>query len=342
MRALKWLAVLILILGTGGWFAAKMVIEKAAADWFADRSAAGMTATNSGVSVGGFPTEMRVGVADLVLADPVSGAGWQTPMVEVVAATWAPWHLTAKVADEQVITLPDQQIAVRAEALVATLGASPAVTLPLQEATLRAAMAELQSDLGWSIGLSDPSVALTADTSRPAGAYLLDYDLAPLRPDPAFAAALQAVVLPDLPTPDFPAEIEQLNGKIGLRFDGPLAANAAGARPKLQVIEVMSANFAWGNLGFHAEGLLEADADGYAAGRIMLELTNWDRLPALLVATGVIKPAFAPTIGGALKALAAQSPDPAVVTLALDMKDGRMSLGPFPLGKALRLRRPEG
>jgi hypothetical protein len=68
----------------------------------------------------------------------------------------------------------------------------------------------------------------------------------------------------------------------------------------------------------------------------MLKLTNWDRLPALLVALGAIKPEIAHTVANGLKAMAAQSPDPAVLALALDMKDGRMSLGPFPLGRGAR------
>ena len=102
-----------------------------------------------------------------------------------------------------------------------------------------------------------------------------------------------------------------------------------------------AADAAWGQLALHAEGLLEADAQGFAAGRVMLRLTNWDRLPALLVALGAIKPEIAPTIAGGLRAMAAQSPDPAVLALPLDMRDGRMTLGPFPLGEAPRLRPPE-
>ena len=47
---------------------------------------------------------------------------------------------------------------------------------------------------------------------------------------------------------------------------------------------------------------------------------------------------FAP----ACQALAAQSPDPAVLSLTLTMAEGRMSFGPFPLGPAPLMVPPSG
>ncbi len=341
MRFLKWLGILVLVLAVGGWFATRWLIETAAQAWFDDRVAQGMTAERSGMSVGGFPASWTLAITDLKLADPVGGTGWQVPELRLRAATWAPWHLTAEIAPDQVVTLPDQRVTVASDRLVATLGSAADPNLPLREATVRATRLDLQSDLGWTLGLSDAEVTFLADDTRPPGAYVLDFDLAPLRPDPAFVAALAAVALPGLPAPDFPAEVEQARGRIGLRYTAPLDRHSAGTQPQLDVIEVSEANFAWGALALHAEGLLEADAQGYASGRILLELTNWDRLPALLVAAGAVKPEIAPTIANGLKALAAQSPDPAVLVLGLDMAEGRMSLGPFPLGEAPRLRAPQ-
>ncbi len=225
------------------------------------------------------------------------------------------------------------------EALAVTLTSAPATDLPLRETSAAATRLEVQSDQGWTVTFGEVFVRLAADDTRPPGAYGLTFDLAPFQPPQAFRDALAQVSLPGLPAPDFPAEAEMIRGQIGLRFDGPLALNGT-AQPALTTIEVSSADVSWGALALHASGLLEADADGYAAGRIQLQLTNWDRLPALLVAAGVVKPEIAPTIAGGLRAMAAENPDPAVLSLALDMKDGRMSLGPFPLGEAPRFRPP--
>jgi hypothetical protein len=341
MRFLKWLGVLVVLLAVGGWFGAKFAIEKGVSAWFADMAAKGMTAEKSAASVGGFPARLDLQLADVKLADPVGGAGWQAPSLRVFATTWAPWHLTAELPGQQVITLPGQTVTATSDGLVATFGSAPDMSAPLREVTLRGATLTATSDLGWTLGADDFFVTLLADDSRPAGAYLLEFDLAPLRPDPAFLAALAAVSLPDLPAPDFPPQIDTITGKIGLIYSAPLNLNAAESPPLLDRVKITGADVVWGQLALSAKGELVADAGGFAAGQVQLKLTNWDRLPALLVAAGAVKPAIAPTVGNFLKAMAADGADPAVLDLVLEMRDGRMSLGPFPLGEAPRMRSPQ-
>jgi hypothetical protein len=239
-----------------------------------------------------------------------------------------------------VISVPGQTITAESAGLTATFSSAPALDLPVRGVTVKGDSLTARSDLGWTLGVDAFFAELQPDDTREAGAYVLTFDLAPLHPDPAFLAALKSVAMPEIQASDLPDVIESLYGTIGLRFTAPLALNAGSVRPELQAIEFSKVNFGWGALALHAEGLLEADAQGFAAGRIMLELTNWDRLPAVLVATGAIDPKVAPTIGTMLKAMATQSPDPSVLSLALDMKDGRMSFGPFPLGEAPRFQAP--
>ena len=88
--------------------------------------------------------------------------------------------------------------------------------------------------------------------------------------------------------------------------------------------------------------VVEADDQGFAAGRVTVEVTNWNRLPAILVAAGVVKPELAPTVARGMQALAAQTPDTSVLSLTLVMENGRMSFGPFPLGPAPRMLPPTG
>ena len=240
------------------------------------------------------------------------------------------------------ITLPDQTVKLDSTALKAVLVSAPDTTLPLRRVAASADTLTAQSDLGWQIGFGEISVALTDDAGRGANTYALALDLAPLRPDPAFLLSLAAVTLPDLPPSDLPAEVERIEGDIGLRLTAPLDRHAGESNPQLDAIEIRALDMAWGALSLHAEGGVTASADGYAEGRILLEVRGWDRLPALLVATGTIKPEVAPTIAGFLRAMAGESPDPEVLALPLVMEAGRMSLGPFPLGNAPLLRGPVG
>lgn len=341
MRLLKWLAVILVLAAGGGWFAVAALIEKGAAAALEDLRAKGTTVESSAPAVSGFPTEWRLSLSDLRIADPVSGAGWQGPSFSLRADSYAPWHVTASLPDQQVITLPGQTITLQSQGMAVAVGSAPDPDLPLRTLTVTAFDLTAQSDMGWTLALQAASFAMAADDSRPPGAYLLALELGPLTPDPAFMDRLAQVALPGLPAPDFPPQAEMARARIGLRLTAPLDRHTDTTRPQVQAVEITGLDLGWGKLTLHAEGMVEADAEGYAAGRVMLKLTNWDRLPALLVALGAIKSEIAPTVAGGLKAMAAQSPDPAVLALALDMKDGRMSLGPFPLGEAPRLRPPQ-
>ncbi len=342
MRFLKWLAVVLVILFCGGWFAARLGIERAAEQGLAEARAHGVQAEVASLSVGGFPTRLDLQATEVKLADPVSGAGWQGPLLRIFAASWAPWDLTAELPAQQVITLPGQTLTIDSTALKAALVSAPDTDLPLRRLDASADALTAQSDLGWQIGFGEVSVALTEDPGRGANTYALALDLAPLRPAPAFLQALAAVTLPDLPPSDLPAEVERIDGDIGLRLTAPLDRHAGETNPQLEAIEIRTLDLAWGALSLHAEGGMTASPDGYAEGRILLEVRGWDRLPALLVATGALKPEVAPTIAGFLRAMAGESPDPGVLALPLIMEGGRMSLGPFPLGAAPMLRGPVG
>jgi hypothetical protein len=341
MRFLKWCLIVLVMLFTGGWFAAKWAIEGAVTQALADAQAQGKTAEASSASVAGFPTAIDLRIENLHLADPVSGAGWQAPALSISAPTWSPWALTAALPPEQVVTLPDQMLTLQSAGLTLTLTSAPDPAVPLRSAGLAATTLAAQSDQGWALAFGEISVSLTEEPQTP-NAYAVTFDLAPLTPDPLLMQALAQVTIPDLPASDLPAQVEQIDGQLRLRLTAPLDRNAAQTRPQLDAIEISAVDLAWGALTLHAEGTVEADDQGFAAGRVMLELRGWDRLPALLVATGTIKPEIAPTIHSFLRAIAAESPDPDVLALPLQMEGGRMSLGPFPLGDAPMLRGPTG
>lgn len=172
--------------------------------------------------------------------------------------------------------------------------------------------------------------------------YVLSLDTADVAPDPAFLARVKAVAIPDLSPSDLPPTIDRLIGSIFVTLSAPLDRHAGETKPYLTLVEVNQMNFAWGQLAATAKGLVEADDQGFAAGEITVEITNWDRLPAILVAAGVVKPEMAPTIARGMQALAAQSPDLSVLSLTLKLEGGQMSFGPFPLGPAPRMVPPTG
>lgn len=342
MRKLLILLLLGSGLWSGYWFAGSSAIRSGAETFFADAAAQGLVAEKTGLSVQGFPNRFDLTVEGVRISDPASGIGWQAPFAQVFAMTWKPWHIIAALPPEQVLTLPDQSLVVTSQDLKASLRARPSTDLPLAEARLAGTSLALTSDLGWTLGLGEFTLALRAMPNLGASAYEFGFDLAPLTPDPAFLAAIRAVTIPDLPPSDLPETIETVSASILLTFSAPLDRHLGETSPHLTRIDLGALSLIWGALQVAANGAVQADGNGFAAGKITIQITDWDRLPALLVAMGTIKPEFAPTVFKGLQALAARSPDLSVLSLPLVMEDGQMSLGPFPLGPAPLMVPPSG
>lgn len=342
MRWILGIVVALSALWSGYWFAGSSAIEQGVDQWFADQAASGrLVAEKTALSVGGFPYRFDVRLAGVKITDPATGAGYDGPSLRVHAMTWKPWHVIAELPQSQVIRLAVDQITLTGDNLLASLRLSPSTDLPLAEARVAGQEVAAISAAGQRFGVAEMTLALRHEGPGPAD-YALGLNLAGLRPDPAFLAALAAVTLPDLPAADLPAEAGPVRADILLQLSAPLDRHAGDVRPHLLGLELRAVELDWGALSARATGRIAPDAQGYAAGEIVLEVTNWDRLPALLVAAGAVKPEIAPTMGNMMRALAAATPDPTVLKLPLKLADGWMTFGPFPLGPAPVLVPPSG
>lgn len=347
MRKLLFLILLGSGLWSGYWFVGSDAIRQGIEDGFADAAAQGLVAEKSALTVAGFPNRFDVTVEGLRLMDPATGVGLEAPFLQVFAMTWKPWHVIAALAPEQTVTLPDQAVTLTSGGLRASFRSRPSTDLPLAAIVLEADRLNATSTAGWTLGTGRSVVSLSADEEvQGAGdapnTYLFSTDLAGIAPDPAFLAAVKAVEIPDLPASDLPETIDGLRAGVFLTLTAPLDRNSGKTRPLLTRVDVSQFAFTWGQLSATAKGQVQADDQGFAAGEITVEVTNWNRLPALLVAAGLVKPEVAPTIARGMQALAAQSDDLTVLTLKLSLSEGRMSFGPFPLGPAPLMLPPSG
>jgi hypothetical protein len=133
MRKLLFLMIAATALWSGYWYLGSNAVRDGVAGFFADAARQGIVAENAGVTVAGFPNRFDLTIDEVKLADPVTGAGWQAPFVQVFAMTWKPWHIIAALAPQQVVTLPDQTVTLGSEDLMASLRAKPSTDLPLAE-----------------------------------------------------------------------------------------------------------------------------------------------------------------------------------------------------------------
>jgi hypothetical protein len=340
MRKLLFLLILGTVLWSGYWFAGSSALRQGAEDWFAQQSARGVTAERSALSVVGFPNRFDLKVEGLRLADPVSGIGWQAPFAEVYAMTWKPWHIIAALPPDQVINRPGEEIALTSQRLRASVRTRPSTDVPLAAVVAEADSFRATSTDGWTVAAGRTVASLSADEEVPGAgdapnAYVIALDMADLAPDPAATARILAEA-------QLPPDITVIRLRATATLDQPLDRNAGQTRPTVQTLAVNDVLVTWGAMSVTATGTIAPDADGFAAGRIDIAVTNWQPLVPAMVAAGAIKPELAPTVETMLTALARDTGDENVLKLPLVLQDGRMSLGPVPLGEAPQLRPPAG
>ena len=326
MRALVWVVVAAAVAWGGYWFVGARALETGAQAWFQAQTDAGLVAERSDLSVSGFPNRFDMTVTDLRLEDPGTGYGWTAPFVQVLSLSYKPWHIIAAFANEQQVRTPWQDFALASDRLQGSLVIVPGTNLALDRLTLVGDAMRVTSDLGWTAGVD--TLRFATKQVEPGGKrHEIGLEILGLELDPRVAAAV----------PDFPEKLEKLRLDATITLTAPLDRRAGQSQPRPTQIEVKEVQLVWGTLVLFGSGTIVAAADGVAEGRIALRLTNWRDAIPLAVAAGLIKPEVAPTWVNMFALLAAQTGDPEDLDLPLVFANGRMSLGPLPLGPAPRM-----
>ena len=325
MRKILWLALVAAGLWGGYWFVGATALERQTAAFFDGAAANGMVASRDDISVAGFPNRFDLTVSGVDITDPATGFGWKAPFVQLLTMTWKPWHIIAALPNEQVIITPDQSVTVTSDRLRASLHLHPTSTLGLYETRVEGAKLRLTADQGWTVGVEKLFASTREDSANP-NIQRLGITVDNLSPDAAVLAALA--------TTNLPAMIETLHLDASARFSAPIALNAPDVQPLLMAVDIKDARIIWGALKLTATGTLTAGPDGVAAGTITIRIDGWRQFPAVIAALGWISPEMAPNIERGLDVMAKAGPNPDVLELLLVCAEGRISLGPFPLGPA--------
>lgn len=330
MRALIWIVLLASGLWFGWWYLASQGAQRATESWFADATARGLLAQNDGVTVTGFPNRVDLTVSAPKVADPETGFGWTAPFLQVFAMTWKPWHLIAALPNEQVLTLPDQEITLSSSRFMGSLELHPGPALGLYETVVEVETPKAVSTSGWVLSAGKIAASTREDPSL-ANAHRLGLRVEALVPDAGLMAALAGR--------DLPPVIELLRLDATAELTAPVDRAMGQTHPQVQALDLTEARMVWGSFVVTAKGGLKAGPDGRAEGEIAIHIENWRNLPPLLAAMGLISADLAPTLERGLEVLAKSGPDPEVLDLPLKAAKGQMRLGPLPLGAAPVLRR---
>lgn len=326
MRALLWIATILMVLWSGYWFVGKSAVERGFVTALAQAEARGLQVEQAGFGVAGYPNRFDLTVTDPRVTEPARGLSWASPFVQVFSLSYKPWHVIAAFAPDQTITRGSEVIDLKSEKLQASLVVTPGSTLALDRVTLVGSGIAAASSLGWTLGARDLRAAVHADETR-ANSYAIGLEALEASPDPALAALL----------PDLPGIITSARVDATAELSAPIQIVPGGPAPVLTALSLREASLNWGELVVFAKGDLTVVA-GLPEGRIDIRVEGWRNLVTMAVGMGLIKPEVAPTVTGMMQALAgASGGDGTALSMPLIFRDGMMSLGPLPLGPAPRL-----
>ncbi|MDO8882595.1 DUF2125 domain-containing protein [Pseudotabrizicola sp.] len=325
MRALLWIATVLVALWSGYWFVGKSAVDRGFAAFLQNASSQGLDVSQSGYSVSGFPNRFDLTVTQPNVIDRRSETRWEAPFVQVFSLSYRPWHVIAAFAPEQTIRTPAEDITLQSAKLQASVVVSPNTALALDRTTFVGDQIRAESSLGWVLAADTLRFSTRADPSL-ANTYDIGLELLGLSPDPALSARL----------PDLPPQISVVRLDANATLSAPLDRFSAETRPALTALSLREALLTWGDLSAFAKGNLQVQ-NGFPEGRIDIRVTGWRNLVTMGTSLGLIRPEIAQTAQNMMRAIAESSGDPEVLEMPLIFRDGQMLLGPLPLGPAPKL-----
>lgn len=328
MRLLLNLILLAAAAWSGYWFIGSRSSKTAFETWFESRRAEGWAADYSALTVQGFPNRFDATFNDLSLADPGTGLAWEAPFFQMLALSYQPNHVIAVWPQQQLVATPLGKYRLSSNDMRASLKLKPEPQLALERTTLTAEeLVVVPTERPEPVSIRALSLAAErledSETS-----YRLGLSADGLRPSAPWLRLVD-------PSATLPETLEAVTADLTVRFDKPWNRSAIEiARPQPRHIKVSLAQARWGQLDLQMAGEVDVDESGQPRGQITVKAQNWREILQLAVASGALPESLESTVEEALSLVAGLSGNPNTLDLPLDFRNGRMLLGPVPLGPA--------
>lgn len=316
MRFLVGVILTLFALWSGYWLVGERMIESRIVGLLAQNLPPGVTLTQGGVDVAGFPNRFDLTVTDPVLSDAATGWGWSADFAQIFAMTWKPWHLIAALPPIQRLQTPAGPLDLGSTRFMASFKVAPSAEMPFAEAVLEVENARLS---GASLVPMQARKLVLALKGHPAAGF-------------AYRLGAQVEGLSAL-TPGA-APMQQARLDAVLITSAALDRNVAQTNPDLTEIDLRALSMTRDAVTINGAGRITVSPEGFAEGTVDFKIDGWREVPQMLADFGLIKPEIAPTLAKALSLIAKDQGDPKVLSLPLVYKAGRSYLGPMPLGRA--------
>lgn len=326
IRLLKILVVLGLVWSTY-WYGAGYVLRQGVTKWFAAQTERGWQADFSDIMTSGYPTRHIMTLQNPALADPATGAAWQADWLNMASpAIWPGRQTLTFPATTQLLSYFDQTVALRAEGMVADLHLKPGRNLAVDRMALTSGPWQVDDATGEA--LAADAIVLSMQSTDQAETYQFNVDAPQFVP----GAALRRFVRPSAALPD---SFETLELDMKVRFDRPWDRRALeDRRPQPVAIDLKLAQAKWGALALFAAGQVTVDGNGVPTGELSIKAENWRDMLTIAQGSGAVPEYAIGATERVLNLLSNMSGNPETLDVNLTLRNGMVTLGPFPLGPA--------
>jgi len=330
MRKLLAITAVLALLWGGYWLIGAGAMEKALRGWIADRQGEGWVAEYTQLDTRGFPSRFDTTIEGLELADPDTGLAWQVPWFQILSLSYSPHHVIAVWPDQQVIATPNQRIDITTADMRGSVVLDVDTSLPLNRASIVMERMEFGSNAGWSAALDHAQLA-TRQSVGAVNSHDISLSATGFKPASGFIERVgRGDLLPDV--------IDGMSVKATVAFTAPWDRFAIErARPQVTRIDLELLKANWDQLDLWMAGAVDVDARGMPTGEITVKAKNWRDMVTIAVAANVLPEALEGTVVGALEFLSTLSGDPTTLDAPLTVKNGKLWLGPVPIGAAPRI-----
>ncbi len=334
MRSLLGLAVLLFAAWSAWWWYGSTQQKQAVEDWLRDRRDAGWQAETADLTLTGYPNRFDMIAEGLILADPAAGWAWTAPEFRTYMLSYQPNRLIASWPGVHRFSTPGEQVELTAETLRASVGFAPEPGLALERGVLEARDLAIGSDLGWTAFVDRGQLSLRdSEVERGrANAYDAVLEVEGFRPPDPWRALLGERMAESLPE-----AFDKVLIDVTAAFPRPLDVDALESgtlRP--EILWLREVTIRWGDLSLAGSGRLDVAPDGTPRGEIALKAADWRELLRAAISSGAAPRDLEGALEAGLGLMSRLTSDGRSLEAPLRFDDGRMFLGPFPLGEAPR------
>lgn len=318
------------VLGGIAWGVGAMATQSAASRWLDDRQANGWVA-EAETTVGGFPLAFRTQFAGLELADPATGLAWSAPEFRLEQSLLRLDQLAAFWPSEQTLASPDERLTLISSAMDATFDVQPTNRFALDAIRAQVADLTVQSNAGWATSM-DRAELSAARVPEAEQVYFVDLTATGMVPPEVWRDRLDPGGL-------LPNAIDRVLVDTTITFDAPWDMGAIEvARPQITQLQIDDITAAWGDMLFRATGTLEVTAGGVPEGDLAVRAENWRAMVELASNAGIVPERLRTTAEAMLQVLAGMNGSAENIDATLSFSNGRVFIGPLPIGPAPSLR----